>query len=280
MNNQIKDIQYLREKTGFGIMDCKKALADASGNLEAAYAILEAKGLQVQEKKADRCSEQGIVYSDIYDGIGVVVEVSAETDFVARSPDFIESVGNIAREIAEGKSTEESIKAMVMKFRENIQLKKSDVIDDGYPYSYMHGNGKYAVILKFDTEDVVEDIKKDLAMQIIALSPQYVSIKDIPADKLEEMKMNLLDDIKGDPNLASKPQNVLDKILVGRMEKIVKEQCLIEQAFIKDENLTVGQMLTEKSKGLAKPVRLVKFYRYEKAEASNKCPCADNMFIG
>lgn len=280
MKNQIKDIQYLREKTGFGIMDCKKAIAEAGGNVDDAFAALEAKGLQIQEKKADRCSEQGIVYADVFNNIGVILEVSAETDFVARSPEFLESVTEIGKEIAEGKPTDELIRGMVMKFRENIQLTKSDIIEGGYQYSYMHGNGKYAVVLNFDNDDVSEDIKKDLAMQIIAMSPIYISRNDIPKDRLDDLNRALFDSVMNDPALTNKPEKVLDKILAGRIEKILKEQCLLEQEYIKDDNITVGEMLVEKSKGLKKPIGLNKFFRYEKAEATNKCACADNMFIG
>lgn len=280
MNYRINDIQYLRERTGFGIMDCKKALTEADGNLEVAFAALEAKGLQIQDKKTERISEEGIVYGDIHNSIGVILEVSAETDFVARSPEFFQNVKEIGKLITEGKPTEELIRSMVMKFRENIQLKRFDIIKNGFPYAYNHGNGKYAVIFTLEANHVSEDVKKDLAMQIIAMKPKYISSKKIPDDVLEAMKDDILKSIQDDPGLANKPQIVLDKILVGRMEKIVKDLCLIDQPFIKDEKLSVGEMLTEKSSSLINPIRIDEFYRYEKADSTNKCACANNMFIG
>lgn len=280
MNNIIKDIQYLREKTGFGIMDCKKALTEAKGNLEKAYTALEAKGLQIQDKKTEKISGEGIVYANVYNNIGVILEVSAETDFVARSPEFLSNVIEIGKCIAEGKTTDELIKNMVMKFRENIQLKKYDIIDDGFVFAYNHGNGKYAVILNLDADNVSDEVKKDLAMQIIAMNPKYISSKKIPEDILETMKSDILGSINQEPGLSNKPQNVLDKILVGRMEKVVKELCLIDQPFIKDDKISVGEMLNEKSSSLINPIRIDNFYRYEKAENPNKCACANNMFTG
>lgn len=280
MNNIIKDIQYLREKTGFGIMDCKKVLTDANGNLDKAYAALEAKGLQIQEKKTERISGEGIVYADVYNNIGVILEVSAETDFVARSPEFLSNVIEAGKLLAEDNPIDELIKNMVMKFRENIQLKSYDILNEGYVYAYNHGNGKYAVILNLDSDNVSEEVKKDLAMQIIAMNPKYISSKKIPEDILENMKSDILENIKQEPGLSNKPQNVLDKILVGRMEKLVKELCLIDQPYIKDDKISVGEMLNEKSSSLIKPIRIEKFYRYEKAENPNKCACANNMFIG
>lgn len=279
MNYRINDIQYLREKTGFGIMDCKKALEEAKGDVSVAFATLEAKGLQIQDKKTERLSEEGIVYADIYNNTGVILEVSAETDFVARSPEFLKNIIEIGKLITEGKPTEELIRSMVMKFRENIQLKRFDLIENGFPYAYNHGNGKYAVILNLDDDQVNDEIKKDLAMQIIAMKPKYISSKKIPDDNLEAMKNDILKSIQDDSGLANKPQNVLDKILVGRMEKIVKDLCLIDQPFIKDEKISVGEMLTENSRSLINPIRIDKFYRYEKADSTNKCPCASNMFI-
>lgn len=279
MDNKIKDIQYLREKTGFGIMDCKKALAEAKGNLEEAYAALEAKGLQIQDKKTERISGEGIVYANVYNNIGVILEVSAETDFVARSPEFLNNVIEIGEYITEGKSTDDLIKSMVMKFRENIQLKKYDIIDDGFVFAYNHGNGKYAVILNLDADDVSDEVKKDLAMQIIAMNPKYISSKKIPEDKLDALKNDILRSIEDDPGLKNKPQIVLDKILVGRMEKVVKELCLIDQPFIKDDKISVGEMLNDKSSSLINPIRIDNFYRYEKADNPNKCACANNMFI-
>lgn len=280
MNNIIKDIQYLREKTGFGIMDCKKVLTDANGNLEEAYSALEAKGLQIQEKKTERISGEGIVYADVYNNIGVILEISAETDFVARSPEFLSNVIIAGKLLAEGNPTDELIKNMVMKFRENIKLKKYDIIEDGFVFAYNHGNGKYAVILNLDADNVIEEVKKDLAMQIIAMNPKYISSKDIPEDILESMKSDILENINQEPGISNKPQNVLDKILVGRMEKVIKELCLLDQPFIKDDKITVGDMLNEKSDSLLKPIRIEKFYRFEKSENPNKCACANNIFIG
>lgn len=280
MNYRINDIQHLREKSGFGIMDCKKALNEANGNVEDAFSALEAKGLQIQDKKTERKSEEGLVYADVHNSIGVILEVSAETDFVARSPEFQQNVIEISKLITEGKPTEELIRSMVMKFRENIQLKRFDLIENGFPYAYNHGNGKYAVVFTLEANHVIEEVKRDLAMQIIAMKPKYISTKKIPEDTLESMKNEILKSIQYDRRLVNKPQNVLDKILVGRMEKLIKDLCLIDQPFIKDESISVGEMLTGKSDSLINPIRIEKFYRYEKADSINKCACATNMFIG
>ncbi len=281
MKIQIKDIQYLREKTGFGIMDCKKELEKANGDVDKAYLLLEERGLQIQEKKQERNSEEGIVYSEVINKVGVIVEVSTETDFVARSPEFLQAVKEMATNIAEDKKDklDEMIRSMVMKFRENIQLKKYNIIEGDFPYAYNHGNGKYSVLLKLDTDEYNEELSKELAMQIIGLNPTYVSRKDIPKDILDSLKDEILEDIKSDPTLSQKPQKVFDKILLGRMEKFFKEKCLLEQTYIKDEKLTVQDMLLSKYGSLSKSINIDKFYRYEKAEAQNKCACGNNMFI-
>jgi len=273
MKVQVKDIQYLREKTGFGIMDCKKELEKANGDVEKAYLLLEEKGLMVQEKKQERNSEEGIVHAEVFANIGVILEVSTETDFVARSPEFLQSVREMAKIIADKKVNllDEIIKSMVMKFRENIQLKKYNTIEGHSPYAYTHGNGKYAVILNLDIEEEHEALSKELAMQIIASNPLYISRSDIPKETIDTYNENMLEAIKNDPTLSRKPQKVLDKILAGKIEKFFKENCLIEQVYIKDETMTVQDIL--------KDIKIDEFYRYEKAEATNKCACANNMFI-
>ncbi len=273
MKMQIKEIQYLREKTGFGIMDCKKELERANGDVDKAYQLLEEKGLMLQEKKHERNSEEGIVYAEVFNNVGVILEVSTETDFVARSPEFFQGVREIANVIAEGKTSQldEMLKSMVMKFRENIQLKKYNIIEGDFPYAYVHGNGKYAVILNLDTDKENEALSKELAIQVIALNPLYISRNDIPKEILYNLNMEILESIKNDSALAQKPQKVLDKIFMGRIEKFFKENCLLEQVYIKDDSMIVKDVL--------KDIKLKKYYRYEKVEGIEKCPCANNMFI-
>lgn len=275
MNNQIKDIQYLREKTGFGIMDCKEALKKSDGDREEAYKLLEERGLLIQEKKAERCSEEGIVLALTTRDAGAIVEVSAETDFVSKSPDFIASVEEIARTIAAGNDADELIKGMVMRFRENIRLVKSDTIKGNNLYAYNHGGGKYAVVLNAVGERADESLMKDLALQIIASAPSYVSKDDIPFDVLAEISGGLKALIAEDQSLKGKSDAVLDKIYQGRLDKWQKSTCLLDQPFIKDEAVTVGELLAGRGN-----VKVGGFHRYEKSEASNKCPCANNMFIG
>lgn len=281
MKIQIKDIQYLREKTGFGIMDCKKELEKANGDVEVAYNLLEERGLQIQEKKAERNSEEGIVYAEVFGDTGVILEVSTETDFVARSPEFLEGVKDIAKVIAksEDDKIEEMVRGMVMKFRENVQLKRYDSLKGNAPFAYMHGNGKYAVLLNLAVKMDSDTLSKDLAMQIIASAPRYISRDDISTTEMEAMKNELRDSLNIDEVLSKKPQNVLDKILIGKIEKFYKENCLMDQVYIKDETITVKEMLNRNYENLSKDKLLDKFYRYEKEEAKFKCACGTNMFI-
>ncbi|MDD2370811.1 MAG: translation elongation factor Ts [Firmicutes bacterium] len=281
MKIQIKDIQYLREKTGFGIMDCKKELEKANGVVEVAFNLLEERGLQIQEKKAERNSEEGIVYAEVFEETGVILEVSTETDFVARSPEFLEGVKDIAKIIAKGEDDkiDDMVRAMVMKFRENVKLKRYNSLKGLAPFAYMHGNGKYAVLLNLEVKMDSDLLSKDLAMQIIASAPRYISREDISAPEMEVIKNEFLDSLKSDEVISKKPQKVLDKILIGKIEKFYKENCLMDQAYIKDETLTVKEMLNRDYENLSKVKLIDKFYRYEKEEAKLKCACGTNMFI-
>lgn len=284
----IQDIQYLRQETGAGIMDCKNALNEASGDVQQSLAILQAKGFQVAQKKADRAVLEGIAYAETFENLAVLLEVNTETDFVAGNDQFIAGVKKIAQTIAqqqpddiysllaspiEGQdlSVNELVQKMVLTFRENIVIRRFDIINGVLPIAYMHQKGKYGVILNLATDGEFDSTRlnllgKELAMQIAAMAPQFVSRFHLSDAAMAEIKAQIVQEVTADDNLSRKAQSIIDKIIAGRIEKFYRSHCLLEQAFVRDDSITVKQFIQTATAGSDVQIEVTGLFRYERAE--------------
>lgn len=283
-----KDVQALREKTGCGMMDCKKALVETNGDMDAAVEFLREKGLAQQAKKASRIAAEGMVLATVYGNVGVVVELNAETDFVANSDAFKELTAKVAKVVADqnpadvdallacaenGVTVADMIQEVFLAVRENIKVRRFERYE-GVVSTYVHAGGKIGVMVKFDTDtadnDTFKEMAKDVAMQIAAVNPQYLDKESVPADVVEHEKAILVSQMKEDPKMANKPEQVLGKIVEGKIGKYFSEVCLMEQAFVKDGDYTVGKYVAAKAKEIGADVKVVSFVRFEKGEGLEK----------
>jgi elongation factor Ts len=290
-----KDVSVLRERTGCGMMDCKKALTEANGDMDKAVELLREKGLAASAKKAGRIAAEGIVLSVVDEAkkTGVIIEVNSETDFVAKNDSFVDFVKNCANAVlaqnpvdvtallaikdATGMTIEEQLREKILTISENIKIRRFSRYE-GDLVSYVHGGGRIGVLVKFDTDlagkDAFREYAKDIAMQIAALNPLYVRREDIPAEVVEQEKEILKAQIAQDEKMKNKPEAVIEKMIVGRLnKKLFQESCLVEQAFVKDGELTVGQYTEKTAKELGGKIAIVSFERYEKGEGIEKREC-------
>ena len=286
-----KDVQALREMTGVGMMDCKKALTEAEGNMDKAVEILREKGLAASQKKAGRIAAEGMAYSAVVDGVGVVVEVNAETDFVAKNEKFVEFVKGVAATVAAGKpadldalmackdagtdvSVTEQQQEMVLVIGENIKVRRFAFYTDGVSVPYIHAGGKIGVLVNLEVsaglEDKVTEVGKDLAMQIAALNPRFLDKSQVGQDTLDEEKKILLVQMENDPKMASKPEKVKEGIVAGKLGKFYKENCLLQQEFVKDNSMSVEQYVASVAKSLGGTITLKDAVRFEKGEGIEK----------
>ena len=283
-----KDVQTLREMTGCGMMDCKKALTDADGNMDKAVELLREKGLAAAAKKAGRIAAEGLVSAVVDGNVGCIIEVNSETDFVAKNESFRDFVALCAKTVieqnpadvdallaceADGMTIAAHLQDKILTIGENLKVRRFERYE-GALVPYIHGGGTHAVLVKFDTDlaDKAEFAAygKDVAMQIAAVNPTYVGKEDVPASVVEEEKKVLLAQIANDPKQASKPDQVKEKMVEGRIGKFYKEACLLEQAFVKDGDITVGQYTDNTAKELGGAIKVVSFSRYEKGEGLEK----------
>lgn len=289
-----KDVQSLREKTGVGMMDCKKALVASDGDMDKAIDFLREKGLAAATKKASRIAAEGVVYAcyDECKKIGVAVEVNSETDFVAKNEKFTDFVADIAKTIIEAnpadvdalnqaklagsdKTVEEIRQELVLSIGENMKIRRFERVE-GYLSTYIHGNGTVGVMVQFDTDeataatDAFKTMGKDVAMQIAAMNPLYLNESEVSADVVDHEKEILLAQIKEDPKMASKPEKVIDGIIAGKIKKYYKENCLVNQEFVKNGDFTVASYIESVAKELGASIIPVKFIRYAKGEGLQK----------
>lgn len=284
-----KDVQALREKTGCGMMDCKKALTECDGNMDAAVDYLREKGLASQAKKASRVAAEGAVAAIAENGVGVVLEVNTETDFVASNDEFKSFVNKAAEIVAktnpadveallaskddDGKTVDELKQEIFLKFRENIQVRRF-VRYEGHVVTYVHAGGKIGVMVKFDTDVADKDgfvaMGKNVAMQIAAMNPAYLDEASVPAEVIEKEKEIMIAQMKEDPKMANKPEQVLAKIVDGKIGKYYKENCLVDQQYVIDGEMTVGKYVEGVAKELGGSIKIVSFVRYEKGEGIQK----------
>ncbi len=284
-----KDVQLLREKTGCGMMDCKKALTDSNGDMEAAVDLLREKGLASQAKKASRVAAEGTVCAISENGVGVVVELNAETDFVANGEEFKALALKVAKIIAkekpadmdallkcteDGLTVEEMVQELFLKIRENIKIRRFARFE-GKVVTYVHAGGKIGVMVEFDGDVDADNadfiaMGKNVAMQIAAMNPGYLDEASVPAEVIEKEKEILIAQMKEDSKMANKPDAVLGKIVEGKIGKYFKENCLVDQQFVMDGELTVGKYVEKTAKELGKSVKIAQFVRYEKGEGIEK----------
>ncbi len=284
-----KDVQALREKTGCGMMDCKKALVECDGNMDAAVDYLREKGLASQAKKASRVAAEGTVAVYTESGVGAVVEVNSETDFVASNDEFKSFADTVAKVIAKnnpadvdallnekdesGKTIDEIKQDVFLKFRENLQIRRF-VRYEGDVVTYIHAGGKIGVMVKFDTDVADKDgfvaMGKNVAMQIAAMNPAFLDEASVPAEVIEKEKDIMIAQMKEDPKMAGKPEQVLANIVKGKMGKYYKENCLVEQQYVIDGDLTVGKYVANVAKELGGNISIASFVRFEKGEGIEK----------
>lgn len=284
-----KDVQNLREKTGCGMMDCKKALVACDGDLDAAVDYLREKGLASQAKKADRIAAEGTVCAYAENGVGVVVELNSETDFVANGEEFKALAARVAGVVAAqnpadvdallkcsegGQTVEEMVQELFLKIRENIRVRRFARFE-GKPVTYIHAGGKIGVLVNFETSLDADNadfvaMGKNVAMQIAAMNPAYLDEASVPAEVLDKEKEILIAQMKEDPKMANKPEAVLGKIVEGKMGKYFKENCLVNQDFVMNGDLTVGKYVEQTAKELGADIKILGFVRYEKGEGIEK----------
>lgn len=278
-----KDVKELREKTGCGMMDCKKALTESDGDMEKAMEFLREKGLAAATKKAGRIAAEGIVsaYTSDNGSVGAIIEVNSETDFVGKNADFKAFVSNLAKIVAENnpadlealnalkyddaKTVEEELREKILTIGENMKIRRFARFE-GNIVTYIHGEGRIGVMVKVEG-DLTDDAKaaaKDAAMQIAAMNPLYLDKTTVPAEDLEKEKHIILAQMKEDPKNAGKPENILEKMLIGKINKFYDINCLNQQEFVKDSNYKVEKYLAEKG------IKLVDFVRFEKGEGLEK----------
>ena len=279
-----KDVKTLREMTGCGMMDCKKALTETDGDMDKAVEFLREKGLATAAKKAGRIASEGIVMAYMTDDkkIASLLEVNSETDFVAKNAEFLTFVENVAKIVAEknpadvdalkaleyegGETVGDKLTALIAKIGENMNIRRFARIE-GNVCSYIHGGGRIGVLVEaegaLDTAEK-EEAAHDVAMQVAAINPLYLSKDVVPAEDVEKEKHIIIAQIKEDPKNASKPDNIIEKMVGGKINKFYEQNCLLQQEFVKDSDFKVEKYL--ESKG----VKIINFVRFEKGEGLEK----------
>ncbi len=283
-----QDVKTLREMTNCGMMDCKKALTETNGDMDKAVEFLREKGLATAAKKAGRIAAEGLVTSAVFGNVGVVVEVNTETDFVAKNVDFQNFVMDIAKCIAEtnpadvealkatklydAQTVGEALTEKIATIGENMNLRRFERYE-GVNEAYIHGGGRIGVLVNFKLGDeskaadpAFKAAAKDVAMQIAAVMPKYVKSDEVPADVVEKEKEIL----KAQALNEGKPEAIVDKMVVGRIQKFFKEICLVEQPYVKDGDLTVAKFLKNVANEIGTDIEIVKFARLEKGEGLEK----------
>ena len=288
-----KDVAALRAKTGLGMMDCKKALVEADGDIEAAVKILREKGLATAAKKESRIAAEGIVDILVKGNVAAMIEVNTETDFVAKNAIFREFVTGVLETIIANKpadidalmnapfnGTSSTVDAALIEkiavIGEKISIRRF-VLVEGVFSTYIHGTGTTGVIVKFTTGDDVADkpefveFSKNIALQLAAGNPpQYVNIEDVPQAAIDEEKAVLVAQAKNDPKNANKPEAILEKMVGGRLGKFYERVCLVEQGYVKDDDMKVGQYVAATAKTLGTTIKIDSFCLFEKGEGIQK----------
>ncbi|WP_322170883.1 translation elongation factor Ts [Acutalibacter caecimuris] len=290
MNFTAKDVAALREKTGCGMMDCKKALTEAEGNMDKAVDLLREKGLAASVKKAGRIAAEGVAMAKTSEcgKVAVAIEVNAETDFVAKNAEFQVFVDTCADTViyenpadvdallactAHGSdmTVDALLKDKILTIGENIKVRRFARFE-GAVTSYVHAGGRIGVIVKFDVDDAIaatdafKACAHNVAMQIAALNPEYLDEASVPAGRVEKEKEILTQQIVDE----GKPANIAEKIVTGRLGKFFKEICLVDQAYVQDGSMSVQQYVDSVGKELGGSIKIAAFTRFEKGEGLEK----------
>ena len=283
------DVKNLREMTGVGMMDCKKALVASDGDMDKAIEFLREKGLAASAKKAGRIAAEGMAYAAVIDGVGVVVEVNAETDFVGKNEKFVDFVKGVAATVVANKPADldalmdckyadtdntvtEQQQEMVLVIGENIKVRRFARFADGVSVPYIHAGGKIGVLVNLEVTGGIDatEIGKDVAMQIAALNPRFWDKSQVTQDVLDEEKKIMMVQMANDPKMANKPEQVREKIVMGKMNKFYAENCLLQQEFVKDNSMTVEKYIASAAKALGGTVTFKNAVRFEKGEGIEK----------
>ena len=287
-----KDVQKLREMTGVGMMDCKKALTASEGDLDKAIEWLREKGLAAQTKKAGKVAAEGVSYAIVADnGVGVVIEVNSQTDFVAKNEVFQAFVKDLALVVAnENPADVEALKACtypgtdrtvadvtadkVLAIGENIQIRRFARYAEGVNVPYIHMGGKIGVLVNMEVEGIepaqVTELGKDVAMQIAAMNPAYLDKSDVDQATLDKEKEIQLAMMANDPKMAAKPEKVKEGIVMGKLGKYYEENCLMQQAFVKENKVSVEKHVAAVAKEVGGEIKIKGFYRFERGEGLEK----------
>lgn len=275
-------VKELRESTGCGMMDCKKALTEANGDMDKAIEYLREKGLAASAKKAGRIAAEGIVSDYVGENVASIIEVNSETDFVAKNAEFQTFVKDLAKLVAtQNPATVDDLKALkyidseltveevlrekVLTIGENMVIRRFARME-GAVATYIHAGGRIGVIVKAESEFTADgkDAARDAAMQIAAINPKYLDKTTVPAEDVAKEKEILIAQIKNDPKSANKPENIIEKMVDGRISKFYTLNCLNQQEFVKDPDTTVEKYLASKG------VKISEFARFEKGEGIEK----------
>jgi len=286
-------VKELRERTGAGMLDCKKALTETDGNIEQSIEVLREKGLAKAAKKAGRVAAEGMVAAKVSDDhkSAVLVEVNSETDFVAKNEKFQVYVGQVADQAMkttaadidaflaeqwiadESKTVQDELNAQIAVIGEKLSIRRLEkvTIDNGVVASYIHAGGKIGVLVEAETDVVNDDVQealRNVAMQIAALPPVYLSRDEVDADYIESEK-NILKQQAINEN-PDKPENIIDKMIIGRLNKQLKEVCLLDQTYVKDSDLTVQKYIDQVGKNAGTSITLKSYVRFETGEGIEK----------
>ena len=278
------DVKTLRERTGCGMMDCKKALTEVGGDMDKAIEFLREKGLATAAKKSGRIASEGIIKAYLSDDkkIGVLLEVNSETDFVAKNDEFQNFVASVAKIVADqapadvealkalayngNETVGDALTALIAKIGENMNIRRFTRIA-GNVCSYIHGGGRIGVLVEAEgslADEAAYEAARDVAMQIAAINPLYLSKESVPAEDVEKEKHIIIAQIKEDPKNANKPDQIIEKMVGGKLNKFYEQNCLLQQEFVKNGDFKVEAYLASKS------VKLVNFVRFEKGEGLEK----------
>ncbi len=292
-NITAKDVQALRAKTGIGMMECKKALVEANGDAEEAIKILRKRGeLKADAKAATRIAADGIVDIMKDGNITAIIEVNSETDFVAKNASFQEFVKNLLKTVIANKpanveelmastyvdgdvTVEAKLKEMIFVIGEKISIRRFAIVE-GCTSTYIHGAGSIGVVVKFEVDDAIAatetfaEFAKNVALQIGAFETPYLDRDSVPASVIEKEKEILMAQIANDPANAKKPPQIIEKMVVGRINKFYENNCLLDMEYFKDDDLKVGKYLENTEKALGGSIAIKGFYRFEKGEGIEK----------
>ncbi len=284
-----KDVAELRKQTGCGMMDCKKALTESNGDFEAAVKFLREKGMAATAKKADRIAAEGLVDIMTIGNTTAIVEVNSETDFVAKNATFKDFVKEILKTIIANKPADvdallasnyvnggtvaEALAEQIYKIGEKLSIRRFTIVE-GTVSTYIHGLGATGVIVSFVTDvadkDGFAECAKNVALQTAAMDVKYLDKESVPTSVLAEEEAILINQMKEDPKMANKPENVLANIVKGKLGKFYENNCLLEQAYVKDDSMSVAKYVASVAKELGGSIKIVGYVRYDKGEGIQK----------